>query len=377
MASPVELTGIDGSNPLAFLAATGALRLAARLYGGEVRMYWCCRGSWVPTLWLPDPVNADRFVTDVHRLLHWSADAEALAEAEKRLSLVQGRRRELAAREKALKARKLRGEERRRAEEEEILPVRAEVDELTHHWREALRRATATVYLGLGQRLDVESTRYAEFEDQVYGGLAASGLPDREDADFAAAFGCSRCQRDNGCIEPTAFQLITGAGHQYFLQTISDLMAGITVVQVRRALFGPWTWEDRKLSFRWGPDEDRRYAYAWNDPSDGVGVPSEHGANLLAAMALPLYPTAPVRGRLQTTGIHRIDDGDVFSWPIWDGSAGVDVVRSLLAHSELRQVRPNRLRLRCMGVVEVYRSRRIKVGSGTNARLNLTAGFAV
>jgi hypothetical protein len=377
MATPTELTGLDGSNPLAFLAAIGTLRLATRLYGSGVEMRWVSQGRWIPVLRLPDGVSPDQLVADLYGQLHKVADPDAAAEADNRLDRVQAERRVLASRVKALKARKLRGEERQQAEAEEVAPVQEKVDELTRHWRAALAKATPTAYLGLGQRLDVESERFASFEKQSIEQLGGDGLPDRDDADFATAFGCSGCVRDNGCIEPTAFQLITGAGHQYFLQTISDLMGGIAVPQIQRALFGPWTWEDRRLSFRWGPDEDRRYAYAWNDPSDGQGVPSEHGANLLAAMALPMFPTAPVRGRLQTSGIHRIEDGEAFTWPVWAAPASADVVRSLLALAELRQDEPDRSRLRRRGVVEVFRSQRIKVGSGTNARLNLTAAVSV
>ena len=43
---------------------------------------------------------------------------------------------------------------------------------------------------------------------------------------------------------------------------------GITEEQLSRGLFGPWTCSDRRLSFRWNPADDRRYAYSWDDPSD-------------------------------------------------------------------------------------------------------------
>jgi hypothetical protein len=45
-----ELTGLDGSNLLAYMASLGVLRLLSR-DGVEVRMEWEERGSWTPVLW--------------------------------------------------------------------------------------------------------------------------------------------------------------------------------------------------------------------------------------------------------------------------------------------------------------------------------------
>ena len=55
-------------------------------------------------------------------------------------------------------------------------------------------------------------------------------------------------------------------------------MANTTADQLRQSLSGPWKYEDSRLSFRWDPLDDRRYAYAWNNPSDEE-VHTEHGAN--------------------------------------------------------------------------------------------------
>ena len=78
-------------------------------------------------------------------------------------------------------------------------------------------------------------------------------------------------------------------------------MEEVTEDKIRRCLFGPWTCPDSKRSFRWDPAEDRRYAYGWADPSDEE-VRTEHGANLLAAMSLPLFPCVPTEKGPGTTG---------------------------------------------------------------------------
>lgn len=76
------LTGLDGTNPLAFLAALGTLRAA----GGRARLHWRDEGRWRPVLTLPadapDPVSAV-----MANLERWRAGALALelqyAKAEK------------------------------------------------------------------------------------------------------------------------------------------------------------------------------------------------------------------------------------------------------------------------------------------------------
>ncbi len=51
MPHTLQLTGLDGANPLGFLAALGALRTATRLSSHPVRMAWQpLKNSWYPVL---------------------------------------------------------------------------------------------------------------------------------------------------------------------------------------------------------------------------------------------------------------------------------------------------------------------------------------
>jgi hypothetical protein len=107
---------------------------------------------------------------------------------------------------------------------------------------------------------------------------------------------------------------------------------------IEEALFLAWRREDDTPSFRWDPIEDSRHAYRWAAPTDEKqGV--EHGANVLAAIGLPVVTAVPSqrngRVRLQVVG------GDVserfsFAWPIWRDPASLVSIRSLLAHPDLR-----------------------------------------
>lgn len=91
------------------------------------------------------------------------------------------------------------------------------------------------------------------------------------------------------------------------------------------------------------------------------------GANRLAIEGVPLLPTIPARGGLGTTGFRGRRSSDTFwTWPIWDSPATLDVVRSLLAIRTLQADNPDRVELRSRGVVEAFRSQRITIGKVRN-----------
>ena len=59
-AHALVLSGLDGANPLGFLAALGTLRLVDDLYPGAT-MHWEQHGGWRPVLTLPEPVEPGAF----------------------------------------------------------------------------------------------------------------------------------------------------------------------------------------------------------------------------------------------------------------------------------------------------------------------------
>ena len=125
-----------------------------------------------------------------------------------------------------------------------------------------------------------------------------------------------------------------------------------------------------KHTMRWDPIDDVRYALQWRNPSgdperkEGGSV---WGANRLAIEALPLLPTAPHGNRLETTGFTQSrEHGVVWTWPIWSGLLSLDTVRSLLALTALHKQVPDRIRLGTLGVAEIYRCQRITQGKFRN-----------
>jgi hypothetical protein len=108
---------------------------------------------------------------------------------------------------------------------------------------------------------------------------------------------------------------------------------------IAKALFAPWRRQDETPSFRWDPVEDSRHAYRWTAPADDKqGV--EHGANVLAAVGLPVVTVVPSQRdrevRLQTVGVEVSAEGLSFAWPIWREPASLSGIRALLAHPDLR-----------------------------------------
>ncbi len=146
--------------------------------------------------------------------------------------------------------------------------------------------------------------------------------------------------------------------------------------KLSECLFGPWSYEDEKYSMRWDPIEDRRYALMWDDPAarrQGLGR-----SGWRTCLRIGDYRCSPVlssKKGLGTTGFSKINGRDYFTWPIWNRPLSPDAVRSVLSLKELRDERPDRRKLSDMGIKRIFRSERIKVGSGGQYKVNFaTAG---
>ena len=289
------LAGLDGSNPLGFLAAVGTLHTVAQTDpSADARMEWTAlHGTWIPALSGTSPLSA-----------------EALIEL--------------------------------------LAPVLS-------------NRSTAE--FDFAQDLNVSPEAFLEV---AAGAQGEASLQKRRHADFTASFGCEvTLTSDRKNIQDTAIRTMSGAGHQHFLGTMKNLVAKTDKDQLRRSLFESWDYSDEKLGLRWDPEEDRRYALRWDDPSADT-VRTMRGANRLAVEALPLLPTAPGNSQLYTTGFSRQGRATTLTWPIWTATLSVDVVRSVLSLPEIQTPEPDRRNLFAMGIVEVYRSQRITVGKYRN-----------
>jgi hypothetical protein len=304
MTNTLTLSALDGSNPLAFLAAIGTLRIAhLSESGANVKMCWTRAGGF----WRP-------------QLLVSVSDENGLCELLARAS-----------------------------------------------W------APVEQFEQIGSNLTVPREKFAPFVEQAY---KQASVGDRRAADFAAAFGSElREDRQKGRIEYTDLCFITGSGHQDFLGTMSALAKRVTITHLYDALFGQWRGE-KGFSMRWDPSDAAEYALQWDDPGP-KGAWAVWGANRLASEALPCFPAMAVKGGLGTTGFRARDRRDEFTWPIWTQPATFDTARSLLALKELQQDAPDRNTLRAMGIEDVYRAQRVRIGQGANFKVSFRQARAV
>lgn len=372
MIDEVELQALDGANPLGFLAALGTIIALERAGERQAKLYWRVGPMWTPVITDVAASEPGDFANAVARGLagrHVAPEAEAeRVRASKRYTDVRN-----AIKRKAseIRRRRLGKAERRAAEQTELAPLQIELARARDEWLTALRNAVPRPELALGDRVDCTPEEYRMHAEALL--EDASG---RDGIEMLAAFGTDACLAKSGSIEPTPFQFLSGAGHQWFLKTARQLMVEVTPERIRRALFEPWTYADEKLSMRWDPIEDRRYALSAADPSDAPAR-TVWMANLLAYRALALFPAAPCRGALRVVGWTMVEGDPVFTWPLWEFAASLDTIRSLLAMRELVSDREDRANLRARGVRAVFRSRRIKVGSGMNYVVNFTPARAV
>lgn len=303
MSMPLLLSGLNGGNPLAFLAALGAFRTTALMWPAQnVRMHWSsAQGSWHPHLTLAREVDRDDWLTALAETLTICTVCAVLAKYKDLTVLCSDFRK--AAEDAASQA--LPGD-------------RGQADFLAAFGSEAIE---------------------SEANGKKTGLIADTALRTMSGAGH---------QHFLVFMRDLAKAKVTEIGH------------------LRHALFEIWRYADPGPSMRWDPVDDRRYALRWRQPS-GDPVTAVRGANRLAIEALPLLPTAPVRARLETTGFtQRKGRGVIWTWPIWTVPVPLDVVRSLLSLPQLQADEPDRRNLSAQGIAEVYRCQRITQGKYRN-----------
>jgi hypothetical protein len=373
--APLELRGLDGGNPLGFLAALGTLAVIRTAGHPHARLGWQRPVTWVPLLSrlaTSDKAALSRSLADALRGRTVSEDADHRRTAMQRD--FENSKKTVNDKRKEIRRRGLRGKDRKDVLDAELWPLEEDLRQKRQTWLESLRMAVASPELAIGKHIDCTGE---EFRAHAHDFCSVASHAARDTVDLLAAFGTDACLQKSGRIASTPFCFITGSGHQYFLETAGQLMAAAIPERVQAALFEPWTYSDEKLSMRWDPFEDRRYALMDRDPtaSDNKSR-TVWMANLLAYRALVLFPSVPSRKGLATTA-WTFGSNPVFTWPIWERSIDVETIRSLLQLSALTEPNPDRSELRARGIVEVFRSRRIQVGNPPLHKINFSPAVAV
>lgn len=297
------LNGLDGSNPLGFLAAVGTLRVLGDAFGNLARLGWrSTRGNWRPFL-AGCGGDKDEICSKLLDLLkHASMTVFDI------------------------------GRESKNNKEYNKFPFPAGrlVQEFT-----ALQ-----VNASPSERRDVDFL--ASFGTELY--------PDAKTDEF----------------QETRFRMVRSgdSNRQGMLFYAKAIRESLDRHHVERALFRAWDYQDEGYSLRWDPIEDQPYALRWRDPSksnptDGPGTML--AANSLAIEALRYFPTFAMGKQAHTAGFHRNTwQGLRFVWPVWTPLVDMETLRSLVALRELHENPPRRSALLAMGIAEIYSARQIR-----------------
>ena len=208
---------------------------------------------------------------------------------------------------------------------------------------------------------------------------------------WSALLSDAAVSRDGKTLRATPLCLQLGAGHQHFLTRLAEVPAlaepptrhprrrGPRVSEecsLAEALFQRWRRPDATQSFRWDHREDLRYALRATNPSDPTArATTQHGANRLAAVGLPVFVVAPERGangrvRLGFRGGGMDAEGRrTVTWPIWRHPLRLPTVVSLLDHPALDDAAERH----ALGVTELRRATRFINGH----YMNFTQGLPV
>jgi CRISPR-associated endonuclease/helicase Cas3 len=274
----IVLTGIDGANPLGFLAALGALRILNR--AEPVRMKWTeASGGWRPVVSGPLPEDGNALAQLLFNNVSHFSDlfpAELLVEAPKYGP--SNKKGELSWKDKLL----------------------FELGCYRRHLTAVISNSNGNLRLAI---------------------------------DCLAAWAGETCTKEVNKVnvaERTRFDFT--AGQQAFVGMVRDVRRAVSVEDIQHTLFGPWIYRNDATSMRWDPlDEKRQYAVQAFDPTNASANPSiaELGANYLAVEGLGFYAFAADRDANQP-GFSGKGDHRNFAWPIWTEASALAEVQSIL-----------------------------------------------
>ena len=292
----VVLYGMEGSNPLAFFAALGALRVLSEARGREdVRLAWRSEGYWRPVL---------SGVRDVEAIVGVVMEDLPSWKNEPALDW-------------------------------------AYVKEANGEGRSVEPDAPGAIH-------DLKPPREVQrrfFEEAAQ--RAIEGVSKRTER-LASSWGTDVALDRSGFIKPTALHFT--AGQQQFLKMVCELREGITADDVRAALNGPWTYESKLPSLSWSGTGQRMWALRACDPSKEKRG-SCPGAEWLAFIGLQFFSCVPQKHRVKTTCVRGGWKSGRFTWPLWTAPIGVSVVSSLLQTSGLEGMKAQDRAARRIGAV--------------------------
>lgn len=272
----IRLSGLDGSNPLAFLAALGALvaltDAASETTPHAPTLHWVLDGVWRPVVrtHLPDldtvlqTLDADRKACAASRALAFTYPS-------------------------------------RKGPQEDVKAPPGFLADTLAAWADAATPST------------------------------------RRDVDWFTAFVSEGAQDNNGAAKPTALHFT--AGQQRFLKAAKALAGGADAGHLRTAVLGPWPYSSKLPVMGWDNTESRDYALRARNPSNDTKL-GNPGADWLALRGLTCFPTAGDGSRQRTAGVRGAWKTGSLAWPLWERPATVPTAASVVATRDLTNTPP-------------------------------------
>jgi len=302
MTTSTVLTGLDGANPLGFLAALGVLAAADTAASGS-QLSWKNEGRWRPVL-VSQLDRASLLECLVADLRTWRDDPAVGLSYEKSVK---------------------EGAKKKSSEPKVTQDLKPRPEKFQKYLRALIEVANTPHPLG------------------------AFLQSPRRSLDYASAFGTDVAVDNNQNVKPTALHFT--AGQQEFLKSVLELIEGVNNADLEEALFGPWQYARELPVLSWDSSVSRDYALRADDPSKSkkTGVP---GADWLAFRGLAFVPVAPAGSEIQTAGCSGgWKSGGAFTWPLWNGALSVSAVRSIMTLADLVGLNAHARRARGIEVV--------------------------
>jgi len=304
MSNELILKGIDGANPLGFLAAVGVLRTATKVWPHEPGpcMGWVRHeGGWRPLLVFNSLIGRAKLTANLHQELQKKDNKQQFDIAED-LSI------------------------------------------------------SANVYRAVAMK----ATRVANPQNRCFADFMAAfgseGMVDEKTGNIKDTAIRTMNGAGHQHFLGTMRQLVADTEENHIERTLFSEWLYDDPVEKHTLRWDPI--DDVRYALRWqNPSGDRQRKMrgcVW-------------GANRFAIEALPLFPTAITKTNLETTAFQqKKGHGVFFTWPIWTPLINIEVLRSLLALKELQRAAPCRNKFKEIGIVEVFRCQRLTQGKFRN-----------
>jgi CRISPR-associated endonuclease/helicase Cas3 len=300
----LPLPGLNGANPLAFLAALGVLRtVTVATPNTSVRMRWETDGTWHPVLVTDHVLSPEQLLSGLQAALANRQGEAHFVKLGKNINVPR-----VAFRQCLLDA----------------------VGSSAQH-----QRTSADYFAAFGSDALVSVNDGVTIQDTALRTMAGAG---------------------HQHFLETMRNLIEQCHLEHLQKAIFCTWDYSDPTQTLSLRFDPL--DDNRYALRWrnpSGDPDRRLSG------------SMLGANRLAIEAIPLLPTAAGAKRLRTTAFSGFRSDDTFfHWPLWEVPLALPVIQSLLTTRELVSPSAIGATLLPRGVTAAMKSQRITVGKVRN-----------